>query len=575
MWTIFNLFLVLNLPFYINPFSAVSNSVESICYDTKSEGISFQTGFLKVDSGQIKISEIRNFEDSLFCYNPDSILDFRKTYWLKLTNRSQLESGQYLLQFHDLIDRIDVFQESDSLQPGYSGGISSTFPERKISGIGYSSAYFKAGKTSVIYARITSTDGVRIKLKTIKVSSFQVFLQIWMRENIIQVFFIGLIFVFFIILFILSGVFRQKYQLFFSLYLLSVCLQWMFIYNLTEFMTGYWHGFELFMNWMIFPAQVFLLLFIREYFEFKSKHPVLHQIAGYILIGQAIFGILAGIMFFIHVASFGLVIVVYDIACSLFGFTALFFIGKNLSFSKKLIFRGIAAMIVSNILFLIPGYFSDWYNGYYFLQISIVLVLLAMVAALALEAFEFMNLFKAQKDTLDRITLKTESLEIEYHLRLSEITEQERLLNSKNIQLAQVSEIIKSLEDENPSIKINHELNKWKEISSYSKQSWQEFDAWFDKSNELFFNKLYLRHPDLSINDRRLCGFLLHDMSTKDIADLLKKSTNTIDVARYRLRHKLGLFANANLTSYLLSIENDTAFHHVQTSDDKQSDSLK
>ncbi len=558
MWALFNLFVILNFPIYINPFVAVTNYVESDCYEMETEGISFRTSFFTDDSGLLTIQDVRGFKENVFKANPDSDSESGKTYWVKLSNEGESNNVQYLLQLNDLVDRIDIYMESDSIQPGYSGGIGSTLQERKVAGLGNSTAYFEADKTSFIFAKIKPLEGIQLHLNTIKVSSFQVFLRIWMRENTIQIFFIGILFVFFIVLFILSGVFKQKYQLYFSLFLLSVCLQWLFIYNLSELITGNLPRFELFMNWMVFPVQIFVLLFVREYFELKTKYPGIYQIASIFFIGQLVFASLAITTFFMSVVLFGRMVAIFDIVGSVLGLAALIFLYKDLNFSKKLIFVGLASLLTSNIIFILPGYFTGNHAGHYYLQISIILVLLAIVAALALEAFEFLTLFQVQKDSLNRITLKSESLEIEYHLKLAEITEQERLLSARNLQLAQVSEIIKDLEVENPILKRNHELSKWKEISAHSVESWKEFDSWFNNSNELFFKKLHLKHPDLSINDRRLCGFLKHDMSTKDMAELMRKSTNTIDVARYRLRHKLGLGANVNINNYLLSIENDT-----------------
>jgi DNA-binding CsgD family transcriptional regulator len=43
-------------------------------------------------------------------------------------------------------------------------------------------------------------------------------------------------------------------------------------------------------------------------------------------------------------------------------------------------------------------------------------------------------------------------------------------------------------------------------------------------------------------------------MSTKEIAEIMNISNGGVELARYRLRKKLGLNNKENLTSYLISI---------------------
>jgi DNA-binding CsgD family transcriptional regulator len=66
-----------------------------------------------------------------------------------------------------------------------------------------------------------------------------------------------------------------------------------------------------------------------------------------------------------------------------------------------------------------------------------------------------------------------------------------------------------------------------------------------------FHKKLTSRYPDLTNNDRRLCAFIMLNMSTKDISSITYQSLHSIKIARYRLRKKLGLDKNENLSAFL------------------------
>ena len=87
-----------------------------------------------------------------------------------------------------------------------------------------------------------------------------------------------------------------------------------------------------------------------------------------------------------------------------------------------------------------------------------------------------------------------------------------------------------------------------------SKQHWKVFDKSFDEVHEDFLARLKERHPDLTPKDLRLCSYLRMNISTKEIAPLMNISVRGVEISRYRLRKKLDLDQNTNLTEYILSI---------------------
>ncbi|MEY3053110.1 MAG: hypothetical protein RLY31_2895 [Bacteroidota bacterium] len=89
--------------------------------------------------------------------------------------------------------------------------------------------------------------------------------------------------------------------------------------------------------------------------------------------------------------------------------------------------------------------------------------------------------------------------------------------------------------------------------STLDKQVWEAFDIRFQQVHQGFFDRLQQAFPSLTANERRLCAFLKLNMSTKEIAAVTTQSTNSIYVARTRLRRKLGLQEeeDAGLVSFL------------------------
>lgn len=56
-----------------------------------------------------------------------------------------------------------------------------------------------------------------------------------------------------------------------------------------------------------------------------------------------------------------------------------------------------------------------------------------------------------------------------------------------------------------------------------------------------FYNQLFRMHPFLTKNERVICGFIKLDYSSSDISNLTGRRTHTVEVARVRLRKKLGI----------------------------------
>jgi len=82
-------------------------------------------------------------------------------------------------------------------------------------------------------------------------------------------------------------------------------------------------------------------------------------------------------------------------------------------------------------------------------------------------------------------------------------------------------------------------------------QEWREFTNNFERVHEDFVQTLKAYYPELTHNDLRLCALYRLDTSTKDIAKILGISETSVKMARYRLRKKLTLSAEEDLTYFL------------------------
>jgi hypothetical protein len=72
-------------------------------------------------------------------------------------------------------------------------------------------------------------------------------------------------------------------------------------------------------------------------------------------------------------------------------------------------------------------------------------------------------------------------------------------------------------------------------------KAWEEFEYRFQQLHSGFYDRLNQLFPQLTINDRRLCAFLKLDMTTKEISAITGQSVGAVNMARIRLRNKLGI----------------------------------
>ena len=91
-----------------------------------------------------------------------------------------------------------------------------------------------------------------------------------------------------------------------------------------------------------------------------------------------------------------------------------------------------------------------------------------------------------------------------------------------------------------------------KEINSDN--SWKDLEKHIKNVHFEFLKRLKEKCPTISPRELDLSTYLLMNMTTKEISEVMNISTKSASVSRYRLRKKLGLERDQNLTGYLLSI---------------------
>ena len=157
--------------------------------------------------------------------------------------------------------------------------------------------------------------------------------------------------------------------------------------------------------------------------------------------------------------------------------------------------------------------------------------------------------------------IKARQRKIENELLVQKMESKNKELTSNAIQIMQASEIMDYTQKGLSQLKavIDTPNNKMltQIISDLKKgnQSFnkKEFEKLFVETDEEFYKKLLTRYPTLTKNEIRLCAFAKMNFSTKEISAITQQSSNSILVARSRLRKKIGISDSVSLTVFFKS----------------------
>ena len=201
-----------------------------------------------------------------------------------------------------------------------------------------------------------------------------------------------------------------------------------------------------------------------------------------------------------------------------------------------------------------------WYRStlafiiYFILLLAVVL----LVRYVSVKRIRKREKHKRELKEQELIKLRNENLRNELSFKSRELANSTMSIIKKNEFLLDLKEILKNQKYElgtrYPDKYYRHIVNKIdKNISSGD--DWKIFETNIEKAHDRFIQKMLKEYPQLSHSDLRLCTYLRMNLSTKEIAPLLRISVRGVENHRYRLRKKLNLDPEENLTDFILAFE--------------------
>ena len=168
---------------------------------------------------------------------------------------------------------------------------------------------------------------------------------------------------------------------------------------------------------------------------------------------------------------------------------------------------------------------------------------------------------KLVQETLElehkNLTLEKKNLEMENHHLEIELDFRNKELSTHVMYLLRKNEFISSIINKLLMLKSmdQPENNAWirdilREMQmNVDNTVWSEFEMRFQQVHQDFYEKLREKYPDLTPNEIKICAFLKLNMTTKDISAITFQSVKSIQVARNRLRKKMGINRDENLVA--------------------------
>lgn len=155
-----------------------------------------------------------------------------------------------------------------------------------------------------------------------------------------------------------------------------------------------------------------------------------------------------------------------------------------------------------------------------------------------------------EKLKLEKLKIKITSKDKELVNNTLQVAKKNKVLNGiitklKDIDVAGLDEQTK-----NQFTRLNRSILK--EVNT--DKSWADLEKHIRNVHYDFLKRLKEKHPAISSRELDLSVYLMLNMSTKEIAEVMNISNKGVETARYRLRKKLELNDKENLIGYLMQI---------------------
>ncbi len=151
-----------------------------------------------------------------------------------------------------------------------------------------------------------------------------------------------------------------------------------------------------------------------------------------------------------------------------------------------------------------------------------------------------------QQVELEKTQQKMDHLKRELLTQTLHLNDKQQIMDNLQEELLSLSE----MKQAEVKPRINKLLRFLKDRSTVT-QGWEEFELWFTEVHTGFYSELRLAYPELTESELKVCALLKLNLISKDIAKVMSVQPASIDIYRHRIRKKMNLVSEDNLSTFL------------------------
>jgi len=165
---------------------------------------------------------------------------------------------------------------------------------------------------------------------------------------------------------------------------------------------------------------------------------------------------------------------------------------------------------------------------------------------------------RQQKEKMESelVQLSNENLQNEIAHKSAQLANSTMAMVRKNEVLGEIKHELDSQKNElgvRMPTKYYNRLTRLIDQEMRNESEWEAFEALYDQAHGDFFKRLKADYPALTPSDLRLCAYLRMNLSSKEIAPLLNITVRGVEERRYRLRKRMNLGSDENLTERIMT----------------------
>ncbi len=182
-------------------------------------------------------------------------------------------------------------------------------------------------------------------------------------------------------------------------------------------------------------------------------------------------------------------------------------------------------------------------------ELRYTIIVVSLISVLLISFLIFMN----QRNKTRHSKLKVKHLKLEKKYLNNELTNFALHISEKNNLLSELQDDLKVFKNvtEGQSNKKISDLKMKLDVSLSNTTDAQLLQQKADELHRDFVMRIKAMFPALTKNDIQLCSLIKLNLSTKEIAAIKQVSPQAVKVGRYRLRKKLELASEENISEYL------------------------